>query len=373
MRKTEALEGAAKPNGSLPRRSYTGEMLEAILAAGPLVQRKAYDFAADAKRDGDLDIDDVGRDARMPWEADGRRWHTQDRVGRNGNPCRWDGRILAEVIDRIQQSDLFSAPDWNDRSVVEVRASKKSDGWFFHAITAEEWLLKMKFRTARNTFQREELIQKLDLKPLNDMAELPLYGTEPRVKCRSLRGPFQEIEVRVHSYDEVDRPHFWEFLDRAVAGFRSFAEKVRKKPEELMPWKALGRKWHFIRRGFLKGGKPRWQPDLLEKVCALVENTAPGCRFGWENKVAVPIHLPGKKAPWAGLITKKPDAVHLVLLGPKNRFPAGRLRELGREPQLDGSRADVDTIRLRFQTVADLAKGDLKTFLKEHLAAATSA
>ena len=37
-----------------------------------------------------------------------------DRVGRTGNPCRWDGRILAEVIDRIQQqSDLFSETDWN--------------------------------------------------------------------------------------------------------------------------------------------------------------------------------------------------------------------------------------------------------------------
>ncbi len=39
----------------------------------------------------------------MPWEIDGRRWHTVDRVGRNGKPCRWDGRILAEVIDRIQE------------------------------------------------------------------------------------------------------------------------------------------------------------------------------------------------------------------------------------------------------------------------------
>ena len=65
------------------------------------------------------------------------------RVGRNGKPCRWDGRILADVIDRIQeQSELFSETDWNSRSVVEIRAAKKSDGWFFHAITGEEWLLE---------------------------------------------------------------------------------------------------------------------------------------------------------------------------------------------------------------------------------------
>ena len=38
--------------------------------------------------EGDHDITDVGRDARMPWQIDGRHWHTVDRVGRTGNPCR---------------------------------------------------------------------------------------------------------------------------------------------------------------------------------------------------------------------------------------------------------------------------------------------
>ena len=147
------------------------------------MERKPYDFASEAAaREDDHDISDVGRDAKMPWQMDGRRWHTIDRVGRTGNPCRWDGRILAEVVDRIEgKSELFGETDWSERTVVEIRAAKKSDGWFFHAITAEEWLLKMKFRTTRNTFRREELIEKLDLKPLNDMPDLPLYGTEPRV------------------------------------------------------------------------------------------------------------------------------------------------------------------------------------------------
>ena len=125
-------------------RSYTGEALAPVLAAGPHEPRKLFDFAAaEAQREGDRDITEVGQDARMPWEIDGRHWHTVARVGRNGKPCRWEGRILAEVIDRIQnQSELFSETDWNSRSVVEIRAAKKSDGWFFHAITGEEWLLE---------------------------------------------------------------------------------------------------------------------------------------------------------------------------------------------------------------------------------------
>ncbi len=108
-------------------RSYTGEVLGPVLAAGPHAVRPIYDFAADeAGRTGDHDIADVGREAQMPWETDGRRWHTIERVGRNGSPCRWDGRILAEVVDRIQrQSDLLGPTDWNSRSVVEIRSAKQ--------------------------------------------------------------------------------------------------------------------------------------------------------------------------------------------------------------------------------------------------------
>jgi excinuclease ABC subunit A len=372
--KAESANGSPNPlpEGEGIYRSYTGEMLAPVLAAGPHVERKPYDFAAaEAKREGDLDISQVGREASMPWEADGRRWHTQDRVGRNGNPCRWSGKILADVVDRIEESGLFSATDWKDRSVVEIRAEKKSLGWFFHAITAEEWLLKMKFRTARGTFRREELVSRLDLKPLNDMPDLPLYGTESRTRVQQLRGPFQEVELRVHSYDEIDRPEFWQFLDEAIAGFRKFLDQAEQKPENLTPWKVLGEKWHYIRRGFSQGRPPQWETEVLDRVFELLKKTAPKGQFVWEHKQVVPLYVPGQKESWAAVQTKKSDAVYLTLIGPKNRFALGRILDLGYEPQLDGERPDVDHIRLKFRTVADLGRGDLAKFLKEHLAAVT--
>ncbi len=360
--------GALPPD--VPRRSYTGEALAPVLAAGPYAQRRPWDPAqAEARRPGDLDIQDIGREAPMPWQTDGRRWHTQDRVGRNGKPCRWDGRILAKVVDYIQQSDLFSETDWSQRTVVEIRGARKSQGWFFHAITGEEWLLKMKFRTARNTFRGEELVRQLDLKPLNDVPELPLYGTEPRVRVRNLRGPWQEIEMRVYSLAEVDRPEFWQFLDRAIEGFGRFARRASEKPEELMPWKVLGRKWHFLRKGFLNGGPPQWPTTVLEALCALIEAVAPQCAFGWENKTAVPIRLPGLDHPWGELLTKKPDAVHLLLFGPAGRFPLGEVASLGHEPHVTRVRQDVDAIRLKFRSPEDLARGDLRAFLQAHYAA----
>jgi excinuclease ABC subunit A len=351
-------------------RSYTGEVLAPVLAAGPFVERRKYDFAAaEALQETDRDITEVGQDARMPWESDGRRWHTVDRVGRTGAPCRWDGRILAEVIDRIQRhADVFSDTDWNNRSVVEISAAKKSDGWFFHAITGEEWLLKMKFRTGRATFHRDELVRRLDLKPLNDMPDLPLYGTEPRVKCRSMQGPWQEVEVRVHSYQEIDRPEFWKFLDEAVAGFAKFSEKVQQQSDILQPWKQLGRKWHFSRRGFPLGGKVEWETEVLEELIELLHETAPNGQLLWNNKQVVPLMVPQQHEPWAAVQTKKLDAVYLILMGPKARVTQGRITGLGHDARVDGSRPGYDMVRMKFRSLDDLHRGDLAGFLKEHLA-----
>ncbi len=116
----EIVEGRGTPDGGrgndksrlakadVPRvgeyTSHTAKALAPVLAAGPFVERKPFDFAAEfAARQGDRDITEVGRDAGMPWQINGRHWHTVDRVGRTGSPCCWDGRILAEVVDRIEQ------------------------------------------------------------------------------------------------------------------------------------------------------------------------------------------------------------------------------------------------------------------------------
>jgi excinuclease ABC subunit A len=255
--------------------------------------------------------------------------------------------------------------------VVEIRAAKKSDGWFFHAITGEEWLLKMKFRTARGTFQRDELVARLGLKPLNDMPELPLYGTEPRVRLRNLRGPWQEIELRVHAHEEIDRPEFWKFVDEAVAGFGRFAERVEQHAEILQPWKQLGRKWHFARKGFPVGKKVQWDVEVLEELIEMLTEVAPRGQLLWNNKQVVPLYVPEQKEPWAAVLTKKVEAVCLVLAGPKGCITQGRLTGLGHDAQWDGQRPDCDLLRMKFRSLDDLHRGGLKAFLREHLATLT--
>jgi excinuclease ABC subunit A len=353
--------------------SHTGEALIDILAVGPYEVRETYDPQTAAKaRDGDLDVSEVGETTKMPWDADGRQWHTADRVDRRGGPCQWDGKILGMVVDRIHELGEFSDTDWNSRSVVEIAASKKSDGWFFHAITAETWLLKMKFRVAKNSFKRDQLQVDLALKTLNQMDELPVYGNEPRVKVKNLRGPWQEVEIRAHTLEEIDTPAFWKFLDRAVSAFFKFTERVAKRPEDVMPWKVMGQKWHFARKGFPPGKKIWWEPAVLEELYEMLSEAESDAQFLWNNQQLVHMMIKGMKDPWATFTTKRPQGVRLYLRGPKDRFGLGRIADLGCERELDTTRSGYDWVQIVFRTVEDLHHGDLTAFLREHLAACRS-
>jgi excinuclease ABC subunit A len=321
------------------------------------------------ERTGDLDIHDVGRGTKMPWEVDGRGWHTRDRVDRKGQPCRWDGEILASTIDRIHELGPFSDTDWNARSVVEVAAERKSDGWFLHAITGETWILKLKFRVPRSTFSAEELDRRLGLKTLNEMPELPVYGNEPRVVCRSAGVRQQEVQINVHSLVEIDTPAYWEFVEQAVAAFRKRESRIASKPDDYLPWKKLGQKWHLMRKGFPLGKRVLWEPPVLEELLALVEAASPGGQFLWNNQQVVHRMVPAQREPWASVYTKRPASVLLRLIGPRGCVALGRVKDLGRDRELEGNVKGHDVLKLKFRTLADLRKGDLAALLAEHLAA----
>jgi len=348
--------------------SHTAIALAPVLAAGPHRERKRYDpTEAGIRRATDLEIEDVGRSARMPWEVDGRGWHTRDRVARDGRPCRWDGRIVDAIERRIHELGQFAATNWNNRSIVEIAATKRSAGWFFHAITGERWLVKLKFRTAKRTFDRDKLVADLGLKPLNDIDEIEAYGGGPRVKCKNLRGPWQEVQIDAHSWQEIDTPAFWSFLERAVAGFQKFSHRIATKPEDVMPWTVLGQKWHLSRKGFPPGKKPAWQPEVLEELLDMLGETAPEGQFLWNNQNVIYVMAPGIHRPWAVVFTKRLAGVDLVLNGPKGAFQLGSVAELGAARSLVTDTEDRDQVKLRFVTTDELHNENLARFLKAHL------
>jgi hypothetical protein len=83
----------------------------------------------------------------------------------------------------------------------------------------------------------------------------------------------------------------------------------------------------------------------------------------------VPLFVPEQKEAWAAVQTKKHDALYLYLTGPKGRFALGQITDIGIDPEVDGQRPECDILQFQFRSSADLKRGNLADFLKEHLSA----
>ncbi len=206
-------------------RSLTGAILKPILKAGPRLERPRFDPKAAAKKV----LDEVKKAAeadkaigsneaaKAPWEVDGRRWHTEERTARNGKPCRWDGRILASVVDRIHLLGEFEATDWSQRSLVKISGAAKDSPVFFTATTGHEWVLTLKFRIPKNTISKDGVASSLQLLPFYQ-ASPPVLSDSPRVSSMPFPGGVNEIVITA-SADDLNTREFEAFLRKAVAAY----------------------------------------------------------------------------------------------------------------------------------------------------------
>src|SRR5207302_5420684 len=122
------------------------------------------------------------------------------------------GAIIPWVEEQIRALGEFGETNWGQRTVVEVPAPTKSEGWFLHAMTGHEWLLRLVFRVSKNAFKGPDLVRRLGIRPLNETPGLEVYGAEERVQVDNLKGPWQAVTVLVHRLSEIDTPAFREFL-----------------------------------------------------------------------------------------------------------------------------------------------------------------
>ncbi len=340
-------------------------MLAPVLADAVRREREVFDAGeARRKRAGDIDLRQVGRDAKMPWQTDGRRWHTVERVGHNGQPCRWEGAALAAVVDAIERIGGFQTVNWNDRSVVEIKGAADAAGWFLHALTGDEWLLTLKFRTPRNTFSQERLATELQLKALDDLDELPIYGRSDRVRVKNLKGPWQEVAITVHWLRDAAGPAFDRFLAQAAKAYLGRTQ-AKLSLADLTPWKVLGKKWHVARKGFPNGKRVLWSPDVVCELTDLLSNVVPTGSVDWSNQQVVYFHLPGADSAWATVHTKRRGGVDLALAARAGQIALGRIAHLGEEREITPDRDGGEQVKFRFSTVAQVAAPDLAKFLKE--------
>ncbi|MDX2035027.1 MAG: excinuclease ABC subunit UvrA [Isosphaeraceae bacterium] len=213
--------------------SLTGAILRKVLAAGPHEARIPYDPKAAAskaiaesvgsargKRAGS---ESAAAKVEAPWEIDGRKWHTRERTSRKGTPVRWDGDLLAYVVDSIDELGDFAAPDWSShRSIVRIGldGSAEQATPFFQAMTGDEWVLTLQFRVPAGSFDADSLIKRMKLRPFHDLPT-PVLSHAPRVKIRPDRMGMELVVITGHSLDELRSNAFEDFLRRSIELFES--------------------------------------------------------------------------------------------------------------------------------------------------------
>ncbi len=350
-------------------RSHTAAALAPVLEASPHQERTIFDpYAVEAKREGDIELEAVGKDAAMPWQTDGLRWHVRDRLTSEGKPCRWEGQILTWLDELIHEQGAFGDTIWNQRSVVEVPGPNRGQGWFLHAMTSMEHLLRLVFRVSRNGFDGRELEKQLGIKSLNETPGLEIYGTEPRVRVTNhKKGPWQSVTLLVFKLEEIDTPAFRTFLKEAIASYNQTVKRLQTKPEDVMPWKLNGERWHLGDKGFPIGKKVLWDRTLLRRMLDLVKEIEPKLEVKWDARDAITLKTPGIGRGWAQWRTKQPEGLLCRFLGKKGQFNLTRIEGLGMEPSISG-RDNGDVLSLTLRSLDAAQAGRLKEILTEHLA-----
>jgi excinuclease ABC subunit A len=356
-------EEVAKVTGS-----HTGAILVDVLAAGPYAERPRYDpAAAEAPRTDDQPLETVGKNARMPWEIEGKRWHTADRLTSEGKRCRWEGRIVEWVDERVHEAGQFADTRWDERTVVEVAALVRSQGWFLHMMTGMEWLVRLVFRVGRNAFKQADLVQRLGIRPLNETPGLEVYGSDERVWVTNHKGPWQSVTILAHRLSEIDTPAFREFLTQAAASFHANLKRMQTKPEDVMPWKVNGQRWHLSDKGFKVGRQVRWSRALLARMVDLVKTVEPALEIVWDARDAIKVRVPGIGRSWAQWRTKDSKGLDCRFLGKKGQLNLGQVESFGIAPHINSTRADSDLLHLVFQHEDHIHAAKLKEILTEHL------
>ncbi len=352
-------------------RSHTGEALIPLMHSADYVEREAYDpDADDEKQTGDLELDQIGRDTLLPWQADGRRWHTRDSVDRAGQSIRWERQILVKVIESIEVIDGFAPTNWDNRSIVEVAGPVKSRGWFLHAITAETWLLKLKFRVPRRSYTKAQLQSVVELPTLNQMEQIELYGNEPRVKAKAA-GAWMELEIRPHTLEEIDTPQFWKWLRDAGSAFLGKTAPTPESsetsdPKQHMPWRILKQRWHSLRKGFPPGRTIVWPAETLSVFIQAVHQSASGGKWRWDEQTTARYFLPGNSEPWIVLHTKRPEGLIAVLNGPPGYDPGDLQESLPVKLQITSRGDDGQQLQLAFTELQQPRDASVKKLLARH-------
>jgi excinuclease ABC subunit A len=168
----------------------------------------------------EVDVDRVGAGVKLPWLADGYRWHTEQRKSHDDREPIWrEGlKYLAELIEEV-------APDldieWHRRDQVLIRLPEAKPKW---RVRTHEWgWFRLELRFAKGSVDLDDWRERLDLRSWDDIAEVPVYGSWQRLHI----GRWWNVDgatLFLNRRCEMETPQFRQFLSACAAGYRELVE-----------------------------------------------------------------------------------------------------------------------------------------------------
>ncbi|MCR9211970.1 MAG: excinuclease ABC subunit A, partial [bacterium] len=146
----------------------------------------------------------------------------------------------------------------------------------------------------------------------------------------------------------------------------------------MQPWRALGRRWHTLPKGFPENAPPQWPLELVEGLLEMLSNVAGegAVEYPAPDRVSVRLESGEEDVPlphWAEVETKVSNCVRLKLSGPQSAIDLEQLLALdvlqsrSDTGTLDLSDAERVTLTFHLTDVDHARSRKLKTFLKTHL------
>lgn len=357
--------------------SHTGRLLKKTLDAGPHRERSVHDPKAAAESEIEvassplLDAEEVEAHAvKMPWERNGRAWHTGSRTSRNHKEIHWEGDALAFVVDEIEKlgGEALQPTDWNDRARVEIVAkapkglAQSAVPWFLHALTGGEWILDLLIRTPANAIKQAPLQASLDLKTLNDRDDIHRYGDEQRVRVRRIQHGLDQTRVMVFDKKEINTPAFRKFLKTAVAAYLAQVESLADKGKSAEPWKEDGKAWHLSQKIMKPGKRKKWTPMTLTLLVGQIQKILPKAKILWDRKVFVEITTPGGDRI-CKIITHQANALRVDVHLPRGTFAEDVVRGIGYEQQFQRPGTNNAELSFFVRDAKEIDRAQLKRIL----------
>jgi len=319
--------------------SHTGIALKPVLSAGLYVERIRHDLEEErtAQRElrGAVSLDQTSEvETKMPWQIDGKRWHTVNHRDRRGKPVRWDPKALEWFVGAVERIDGFAAADWNDRARVEIKAPGARNLWFVHILTGGRDLLEISVRVPARHFDNKSVVRRLKIKTLDERTDLPIYGQWARVRLRASGREHDDIRIHLRDFKDINKTAFKSFLADAADTYLHMVRQLHEDPVHGQPWKTNGRKWHLSQQSIHVKHEVKWDSALLLKLIGRISKIAPEFEFDWNGKVAVGIRLNGQKQSVGKIVTNMGAGLRCELRVPNGAVTPVQIERLGVSPDI---------------------------------------